>query len=123
VLDNLNTHSGPHVEAWLAGHPGRLAINYLPYHASWLNQIELWFNTLQRRCLRLADFASGHDMAAKILAFIDTYNRLHGEHQRPDLRQFLLVLPPGHPTLGRRPGVGTTTLPTEGCLYQTSVTT
>jgi len=42
----------------------------------------LWFNTLQRRCLRLADFASGDDMAAKILAFIDTYNRLHAHPYR-----------------------------------------
>jgi len=82
VLDNLNTHRGPHVEAWLAGHPGRLTIYYLPYHASWLNQIELWFNTLQRRCLRMADFPSGDDLAAKILAFIDTYNRLHAHPYR-----------------------------------------
>ncbi|HKA12481.1 MAG TPA: hypothetical protein VKI99_18615, partial [Candidatus Dormibacteraeota bacterium] len=43
---------------------------------------ELWFNTLQRRCLRMADFASGDDVAAKILAFIDTYNRLHAHPYR-----------------------------------------
>lgn len=32
---------------------------------------------MQRRCLRLVDFASGDDLAPKILAFTDTYNRLH----------------------------------------------
>jgi transposase len=82
VLDNLNTHRGPHLDAWLAAHPGRLAIYYLPFHASWLNQIELWFNTLQRRCLHLGDFASCDHLAATIMAFIETYNRLHAHPYR-----------------------------------------
>lgn len=82
VLDNLNTHRGQHIDDWLAAHRGRLAIYYLPFHASWLNQIEIWFGTLQRRCLRLGDFASGDDLAATILAFIDTYNRLHAHPYR-----------------------------------------
>jgi transposase len=82
VLDNLNTHRGTHIETWLAAHPNRVAIYYLPFHASWLNQIELWFNTLQRRCLRLGDFRSGDDLAAKIFAFIDTYNRFHAHPYR-----------------------------------------
>jgi transposase len=82
VLDNLNTHRGPHIDAWVAAHPARLAIYYLPFHASWLNQIELWFSTLQRRCLRLGDFASGDHLAATIVAFIETYNRLHARPYR-----------------------------------------
>ena len=82
VLDNLNTHRGEHIEAWRAAHPGRLEIYYLPFHASWLNQIELWFTTLSRRCLRLGDFHSGDDLAAKMLAFIETYNRLHAHPYR-----------------------------------------
>lgn len=79
VLDNLNTHRGAHIQSWLSAHPGRLQIYYLPFHASWLNQIELWFNTLQRRCLRRGDFHSGDQLATQILAFIDTYN-LHHAH-------------------------------------------
>lgn len=82
VLDNLNTHRGEHIEAWRGAHPGRLEIYYLPFHASWLNQIELWFATLSRRCLRLGDFRSGEDLAAKILAFMETYNRLHAHPYR-----------------------------------------
>jgi transposase len=82
VVDNLNTHRGEHIEAWRAAHPGRLQIYYLPFHASWLNQIELWFATLSRRCLRLGDFRSGDDLADKILAFIETYNRLHAHPYR-----------------------------------------
>jgi hypothetical protein len=37
------------------------------------------FSTLQRRFLRLGDFHSGDHLAASIMAFIDTYNRLHAE--------------------------------------------
>lgn len=82
VLDNLNTHRGAHIADWMAAHPGRLTIYYLPFHASWLNQIELWFNTLQRRSLRLGDFHSADHLAATILAFIETYNRLHAHPYR-----------------------------------------
>ncbi len=66
----------------MAAHPGRLAIYYLPFHARWLSQIELWFNTPQRRCLRLGDFHSGEDLAAKIMAFIAAYNHLHAHPYR-----------------------------------------
>jgi transposase len=82
VLDNLKTHRGAHIQAWLDAHPGRLVIYYLPFHASWLNQIELWFGTLQRRCIRLGDFLSGDDLAAKLLAFIDLCNRLRAHPYR-----------------------------------------
>src|SRR5439155_20896755 len=58
VLDNLNTHRGQPIETWLAAHPSRLVVYYLPFHASWLSQFQLWFNTLQRRCIRLGDFVS-----------------------------------------------------------------
>jgi transposase len=82
VLDNLNTHRGQHIESWLAQHPGRLRIYYLPFHASWLNQIEIWFNTLQRDCLKLGDFPTGDVLAHHLLAFIDTYNRFRAHPYR-----------------------------------------
>lgn len=47
VVDNLNTHRGAEVAAWQAAHPDRLRLHYLPFYASWLNQIEMWFATLQ----------------------------------------------------------------------------
>lgn len=82
VLDNLNTHRGDHIEEWRAAHPGRLVTHYLPVHASWLNQIELWFGTLSRRCLRMGDFPSCDHLEAEITAFIETYNRLHAHPYR-----------------------------------------
>jgi transposase len=82
VVDNLNTHRGDLVEAWKHDHPGRLELHYLPFYASWLNQIELWFNTLQRRCLKRGDFVSADDLVTQITAFIATYNRLEAHPYR-----------------------------------------
>jgi transposase len=82
VVDNLNTHRGDLVDAWNRNHPGRLQLHYLPFYASWLNQIELWFNTLQRRCLKRGDFSSIEDLVAKITAFMTTYNRLEAHPYR-----------------------------------------
>ncbi len=36
----------------------------------------MWFSTLVRRLLRRGDFASGHQLADQLRAFIDTHNRL-----------------------------------------------
>jgi hypothetical protein len=46
------------------------------------NQIELWFNTLQHRCLRRGDFASADVLEAQITAFIQTYTRLDAHPYR-----------------------------------------
>ena len=45
-------------------------------HASWLNQIEIWFSIRERRCLRRSDFPNPDVPERGICAFIDTYNRL-----------------------------------------------
>ena len=47
---------------------------YLPKHTSWLNQIEIWFSILVRRLLT-RNFTSTDDLRARILAFIDYFNR------------------------------------------------
>ena len=46
VLDNFNTHKPKH-DRWLARHP-KIHFHYTPTHASWLNQIEVWFSILPR---------------------------------------------------------------------------
>jgi transposase len=73
ILDNLNTHSGPEVEAWRRRHP-RFVFHFTPFHASWLNQIENWFGRLTDKVLRRGSFTSLADLQAKILAFICYYN-------------------------------------------------
>lgn len=73
ILDNLQVHKTPEVVAWLKTHP-RWHFHFTPTHASWLNQIELWFSILSRRLLRRGVFTSKDDLAAQLLAFIERYN-------------------------------------------------
>ncbi len=47
---------------------------YTPRHASWLNQVEIWFSILARRVLRRGSFTSTADLRARVLAFIDYFN-------------------------------------------------
>ena len=53
----------------------RLVFHYTPKHASWLNQIEIWFSILTRKLLKRGNFTSLDDLKAKVLAFIEYYNR------------------------------------------------
>lgn len=78
VLDNLNTHRGPEVAAWLAAHQQRFGFHFTPVHGSWINQIELWFSILSRRLLRHASFASLPDLEQRIHQFIAHYNTQAG---------------------------------------------
>jgi putative transposase len=52
----------------------RIVFHYTPKHASWLNQIEIWFSILVRKLLKRGNFTSLDDLKAKVLAFIDYYN-------------------------------------------------
>ena len=47
---------------------------FTPTHASWLNQIEVWFGILSRQVVRRWIFASRADLVAKLMAFIRAYN-------------------------------------------------
>ena len=73
VLDNLSTHK-PKRDMWLARHKN-VHFHYTPTHASWLNQIEIWFSILQQKSLKGASFQSVPELIAHIQAFIESYNQ------------------------------------------------
>ena len=105
VLDNLNTHQSESLVRYVArdaalaesllgvkGKQGVLASQasracflsdpahrirfcYTPKHASWMNQIEIWFGILVRKVIRRGDFASLADLQHKLEAFVDYFNR------------------------------------------------
>ena len=74
ITDNLSTRTTQEVEDWLAEHP-RWRFVFTPKHASWLNQVEIFFSILARRLIRHGAFTSEHDLACQMLAFVETYNQ------------------------------------------------
>ena len=53
----------------------RIVFHYTPNHGSWMNQVEIWFSIIVRKLLRRGSFGSVADLIAKVLAFIEYYNR------------------------------------------------
>ena len=103
VLDNLNIHKSASLVRFMAEHDGleealgqkgqrgilrsmvtraaflsdpthTIVFHYTPKHASWMNQIELWFSILVRKLLKRASFTSVEDLRARVLAFIPYFN-------------------------------------------------
>lgn len=78
VLDNLATHEVDAVKAWLSAHKN-VHFHFTPTHASWLNQVEMWFSIIERQLLERGSFEGAHDISIHILGFIEKYNK----HSKP----------------------------------------
>jgi transposase len=77
IWDNLNIHRDGPTRRWSRfnrRHGGRFVFHFTPKHASWVNQIELFFSIVHRQCLRHGDFHSVAELRAALLGFIASWN-------------------------------------------------
>jgi hypothetical protein len=76
IVDNGSAHRGLKSVKRLQGRYANLKLIHGPVHASWLNQIEIYFSVLQRKALTPNDFPSLQALKERILGFQQHYEEL-----------------------------------------------
>ena len=76
VVDNGSSHRGRTSMDRLQGAWSNLLLVHLPVHASWLNQIEIYFSVVQRKVLTPNDFADLAEVETRLLDFQDHYEQI-----------------------------------------------
>jgi DDE superfamily endonuclease len=76
IVDNGSSHAGNASIRRIESRFENARLVHLPIHASWLNQIELYFSIVQRKALTPNDFASLDELEERLLAFGSHYREL-----------------------------------------------
>lgn len=96
IVDNGSSHRGQAACERLRKKWPNLILVHTPVHASWLNQIEIYFSILQGKVLTPNDFKSLQHLERTILAFQDRFSTLgqpfKWKFTRDDLRRYLAKL-------------------------------
>lgn len=69
IVDNGSSHRGFRAVQRLQTRYPRLVLVHAPLHASWLNQVEIYFSIVQRKVLNPNDFANLESLAERLLDF------------------------------------------------------
>jgi len=84
IVDNGSSHRGQaSIQRMQDAHPNARLI-HTPVHASWLNQVEIYFSIIQRKVLTPNDFLSLEAVRDRLLDF----EQFHNEHPTPFRWQF-----------------------------------
>jgi transposase len=73
IMDNGSSHRGDRAIARLTKEWPTIIPVHTPVHASWLNQVEIYFSILERKALRPNDFRSLAELEDRILRFQEHY--------------------------------------------------
>ena len=96
IVDNGSSHRGQRSINRLQGQYPNLRLVHLPLHASWLNQVEIFFSILQRKVLTPNDFTELADVEHRVLAFQKRYQQTAAPFQwkftRDDLADLMKKL-------------------------------
>jgi transposase len=74
IADNLPLHKHPDVTDWVSRRR-RLTLHFTPTYASWLNQIEIWFNIFSRDVVKGGVWPSKKELVKQIMLYVKRYNR------------------------------------------------
>lgn len=98
VVDNGSAHRGEKARKRLSNQWPNLVLVYLPVHASWLNQVEIYFSVVQRKVLTPNDFTSVTEVEERLLGFQERYQEIarpfEWKFTRADLMRLLQKLGP-----------------------------
>ena len=93
IVDNGSSHRGEAARRRLQHAYANLILVHLPVHASWLNQVEIYFSVIQRKVLTPNDFSGLAEVANRLLAFQTYYEQIakpfEWKYTRADLHELM----------------------------------
>jgi hypothetical protein len=96
IMDNCSAHRGQTAAKRLQDKWPNAVLIHTPVHASWLNQVEIFFSIVQRKVLTPNDFSSLAELEQRLLEFQHHYERTAAPFKwaftRSDLRALLVKI-------------------------------
>jgi hypothetical protein len=96
VVDNGSSHRGEVSVRRMSGWAANAILVHTPVHASWLNQVEIYFSMVQRKVLTPNDFADLAEVEMRLLLYEELTNReprpFNWKFTKRDLAELLLRL-------------------------------
>ncbi len=74
IVDNGSSHNGGRAVQRMHQASPTAKMVHLPVHASWLNQVEVYFSIVQRKIIKPQNFTNLEELEQRLLAFQERYN-------------------------------------------------
>ena len=97
IIDNGSSHRGESSVKRLQKMWPNIVVVHLPVHASWLNQVEIYFSIIQRKVLTPNDFSSLDEVKSRLFQFQERYEQIaqpfEWKFTKNDLSKMLSKIP------------------------------